>query len=63
MSERDWMARIERHRMRSRKAMELCLSHNPFCECQGCQDIHLRLAPKTIGDRRAPGAGHGGHDE
>ena len=43
--ERDALVAIEGQRIAIRRACALFLKHNAFCECQGCTDIALRLAP------------------
>lgn len=45
MSERDRLFAAERYRTAIRRACAVFLKHNTFCECQGCTDIVLKLAP------------------
>lgn len=43
--EREQLAAVEGYRIAIRKACVIFLQHNAFCECSGCADIVLRLAP------------------
>lgn len=47
-TERDMLAAVEPYRIAIRKACAIFLKHNAFCECAGCTDIALRLAPSTL---------------
>ena len=44
---RDCLATMEPYRDPIRKACAIFLKHNRLCECAGCTDIVLRLAPST----------------